>query len=99
MESASAQASAGNEDGNISRWLHIKQGFSHDHQIGMMSRNIEVMNVVAYVISIGKHPASRAYRQMKRETALVPFAARVHPRFHHTLTDWRGVVEFRQMLD
>ena len=65
----------------------------------MLSWNIEMMNVVANVIAISEHAATRAYRQMERETALIAFATRVHPRFHHALTDGSSVVEFRQMLD
>ncbi len=65
----------------------------------MLSGNIKVVNVIAHVIAVGKHAAARAHRQVKGETALVAFAARMHPRFHHALADRRGVVEFRQMLD
>ena len=65
----------------------------------MLSGNVEMVNVVAHVIAIGKHTAARAHRQVKRETALVALAARMHPRFHHTLAHRRGVVEFRQMLE
>ena len=65
----------------------------------MLSRNIKVVDVVAHVIAVGKHPATRAHRQVKGETALVALAARMHPRFHHALADRRGVVKFRQMLN
>jgi len=65
----------------------------------MLSWNIEVMDVITHVIAVSEHPAPRAYRQMECEAALVAFAARVHPRFHHALTDRRGIMEFRQMLD
>ena len=65
----------------------------------MLPWNIEVVNVIADVVAIGKHPAARAYGQMKGETTLVAFASGVHPRFHNALTDRIGVVKFRQMLN
>ncbi len=58
-----------------------------------------MVDVIADVIAIRKHPAPRAHRQVKGETTLIALAARMHPRFHHTLADRRGVVEFRQMLN
>jgi hypothetical protein len=47
------------------------------------------------MVAIGKYPASRTYRERKRQAALIAVASRVHARLHHALAYMIRIPELR----
>ena len=82
---------------NLGQWLLFDQRLGHHHQLRVLPRNIEVMDVVAQVIAIGENPATGADRQGKREAALIVVAARVHARLHEAFAYLVRIQELGQM--
>jgi hypothetical protein len=79
--------------------LKINQRFGNDYQLGMLARNVEVVNIIPQVVAIGEGAATRTDRQMKRQTALASVAAGMHARLHDAFTHRRRVSELRKVSD
>src|SRR5688500_12888496 len=65
----------------------------------MFTRNIKVVDDIAQIITVIEDACRRGHRQLKTQTALAAFRARLHPHFHHTLVNWGAVTETSHMAN
>jgi hypothetical protein len=82
---------------DLGQWLLLHQGFGYHHQLRVLSRDIEVMDIIAQVIAIRENPATGADRQGEGEAALIVIAARVHARLHEAFAYLVRVKELGQV--
>jgi hypothetical protein len=87
------------EGGNLRRRRDLHQRLGHDHQLAVLPRDVEVVDLVGQMVAVAEDAATRAHREMKRQAALVLVGARMHARLHHALAYRVGVEELGEMAD
>ena len=75
------------------------EGFGDDDELGVLAGDIEVVDVVGEVVSVGEDAAAGADGEMEGEAALVGVRARVHAGLHHGFGDGLGVEELGEVTD
>jgi hypothetical protein len=73
--------------------LLLDDGLGNDDELGVVARDIEVLDIVAEVITITEDAAARTDGEREREAMLIGVRARVHARFHDALSDGLRVAE------
>ena len=89
----------GERGGDDGGGLDLDEGFGDDDELGVLAGDVEVVDVVGEVVSVGEDAAAGADGEMEGEAALVGVRARVHASLHHGFGDGLGVEELGKVAD
>jgi len=99
MASRALQASGERKSRNVRHGLLFNNGLGNDDQLVVLTRNVEVVDVVAEVVAVGEDAAAGTDGEREGEAVLIGVGAGVHARFHDALADRARVAVTRKVPD